>query len=249
MVLTLLKLNLIYLILCINYGELNSKSINGHQTKDSGLYDNASDVSTFNNNEFYNFNSQYKLLSTDGHLEQSIMPAEVIEGTTPITNKKDFNSSLEDAEENALNINDMESLLLNFNNDDGNTCLLDDIKTAIRWWSYPNGTLRASELNIIPITPHVDLSHRNISQDLELYDFVESLDNLEIVAFSAAHNSLSTVPKHTLKLLGTSLKYLTLAGNKFVAETQAEEQDDLKDLLNNGNVVIKNFCFYYNSKS
>lgn len=44
-------------------------------------------------------------------------------------------------------------------------------------------------------------------------------DNNQLVAFSAAYNNLTTVPRKTLKLIGKSLKYLTLSGNQFIAYT------------------------------
>lgn len=39
---------------------------------------------------------------------------------------------------------DLNSLFVKYGTDDGNTCLLDNIKQEILWWTFPNGTLKTT---------------------------------------------------------------------------------------------------------
>lgn len=39
---------------------------------------------------------------------------------------------------------DMNSAFVKYSTDDGNTCLLDNIKQDILWWAFPNGTLKTT---------------------------------------------------------------------------------------------------------
>lgn len=39
---------------------------------------------------------------------------------------------------------DLNSLFVKYGTDDGNTCLLDNIKQEILWWTFRNGTLKAT---------------------------------------------------------------------------------------------------------
>lgn len=51
-------------------------------------------------------------------------------------------SSSEDDDDISKEKTDLKSLMLKYESDDGNSCLLDMIKDEVIWWIFPNGTLK-----------------------------------------------------------------------------------------------------------
>ncbi|EDW18728.2 toll-like receptor 13 isoform X2 [Drosophila mojavensis] len=114
---------------------------------------------------------------------------------------------------------DMNSAFVKYSTDDGNTCLLDNIKQDILWWAFPNGTLKTTSAKYAT-NMHLDLSYGNISDDEELLNktrFAHRYRLQKVEVFSAAYNSLNAVPFQTLNTMSKSLKYLSLQGNQFAA--------------------------------
>ncbi|XP_068143300.1 LOW QUALITY PROTEIN: toll-like receptor 13 [Drosophila tropicalis] len=113
---------------------------------------------------------------------------------------------------------DLKSILLKYDTDDGNSCLLDLIKDEILWWTYPNGSLKEVNLKYSK-NLYLDMSHGNLGEDVDLLQQTELqfrfLGFRKVEIFSAAFNQLSSVPYDTLAQLTKSLKYLSLRGNAF----------------------------------
>ncbi|XP_034105905.1 toll-like receptor 4 isoform X2 [Drosophila albomicans] len=132
-----------------------------------------------------------------------------------------------DNTDNPLGETNLKSLFVKYDTDDGNTCLLDSIKQDILWWVYPNGTLRTTNARF-STHRYLDLSHGNISKDLDLLfksKFGGRLNFSKVQAFSAAYNNLNAAPYITLSSMKGSLKYLSLQGNQFSAiNADAEEE-------------------------
>ncbi|XP_060656219.1 toll-like receptor 4 isoform X2 [Drosophila nasuta] len=132
-----------------------------------------------------------------------------------------------DNTDNPLGETNLKSLFVKYDTDDGNTCLLDRIKQDILWWVYPNGTLRTTNARF-STHRYLDLSHGNISRDLDLLfksKFGGRLNFSKVQAFSAAYNNLNAAPYITLSSMKGSLKYLSLQGNQFSAiNADAEEE-------------------------
>ncbi|XP_075161469.1 toll-like receptor 9 isoform X2 [Haematobia irritans] len=126
-----------------------------------------------------------------------------------------------------LNNVDFEPLLQKLDTDNGYTCLLDDIKTALLWWSFPNGTLRNFHWKFTPVHNYLDLSYRHYSSDEALYNRTRLFCVNNIVVFSAAHNNLTSAPRRTLESVADSLMYLTLTGNKFNSHSSDVQKDGI----------------------
>ncbi|XP_023037137.1 toll-like receptor 13 isoform X1 [Drosophila willistoni] len=113
---------------------------------------------------------------------------------------------------------DLKSILLKYDTDDGNSCLLDLIKDEILWWTYPNGSLKEVNLKYSK-NLYLDMSHGNLGEDVDLLQQTELqfrfLGFRKVEIFSAAFNQLSSVPYDTLGTIRKSLKYLSLRGNAF----------------------------------
>jgi len=73
----------------------------------------------------------------EAYTEFSIQDGLIIEPDSATT-------SSEEAEEVSKERTDLKSLMLKYESDDGNSCLLDLIKDEVIWWQFPNGTLRDS---------------------------------------------------------------------------------------------------------
>lgn len=86
-------------------------------------------VETFRVNE----SAKMTPLQLGSHLGKSLNTAK--ESLSQDTN--DEESSTDSIEEKNL-----ESLFVKYGTDDGNTCLLDNVKQEILWWTFPNGTLK-----------------------------------------------------------------------------------------------------------
>lgn len=170
----LYRLGITFLIVSLN-SVLEAKSVIGPlRNNNRNEYDKADGVVKLHKNEFYDFNDQYERFLTDGSPEKSVHPIESIESTSPYTRERFLNEtnmldkSLEavilskaltselvdntpDTDINLLNSEnstELDRLLVKLDGDDGNSCLLDNIKSALLWWTFPNGTLRVSNLNI-----------------------------------------------------------------------------------------------------
>ncbi|XP_030571096.1 toll-like receptor 13 isoform X3 [Drosophila novamexicana] len=149
-------------------------------------------------------------LQLGSHLGKSLNTAK--ESLSQDTN--DEESSTDSIEEKNL-----ESLFVKYGTDDGNTCLLDNVKQEILWWTFPNGTLKPPNSKHLS-NMHLDLSYGNISEDEDLLNktkFARRYSFKKVEAFSAAHNRLNKVPFQTLSTMTGSLKYLSLQGNQFAA--------------------------------
>ncbi|XP_034105904.1 toll-like receptor 6 isoform X1 [Drosophila albomicans] len=163
-----------------------------------------------------------------------------------------------DNTDNPLGETNLKSLFVKYDTDDGNTCLLDSIKQDILWWVYPNGTLRTTNARF-STHRYLDLSHGNISKDLDLLfksKFGGRLNFSKVQAFSAAYNNLNAAPYITLSSMKGSLKYLSLQGNQFSAinadaeaierflqDTQIKPNNEMhnkcrEELLANGNIDL-----------
>ncbi|KAH8274564.1 hypothetical protein KR044_012620, partial [Drosophila immigrans] len=134
---------------------------------------------------------------------------------------------------------DLKSLFVRYDTDDGNTCLLDTIKQDVLWWIFPNGTLKTTNARF-STHKYLDLSHGNISEDLELLyktKFGGRFSFSRVQAFSAAYNNLNSAPYRTLCSMKGSLKYLSLQGNQFAAINADAEAIDrfLQDTQNKPN--------------
>ncbi|KAH8410747.1 hypothetical protein KR222_003945, partial [Zaprionus bogoriensis] len=120
---------------------------------------------------------------------------------------------------------DLESLFVKYDTDDGNTCLLDFIKQDVLWWTHSNGTLQTATTRY-STSRYLDLSHGNVSEDLELLHMAKYARVLfypKVQTFSAAYNKLTTAPYFTLSSMSDSLKYLSLQGNLFAALSHDSE--------------------------
>ncbi|XP_061396248.1 toll-like receptor 2 [Musca vetustissima] len=110
---------------------------------------------------------------------------------------------------------DFDPLISKLNRDYGHTCLLDDFKNTLLWWTFPNGTLKNKHLMLKSKIAFMDLSHQHTFKDEELLRKLRIHGGDDFVVFSAAHNNLSYVPYDTLSSMSLSLKCLTLCGNNF----------------------------------
>ncbi|KAH8370372.1 hypothetical protein KR093_003179 [Drosophila rubida] len=157
-----------------------------------------------------------------------------------------------DNTENPLGGTDLKSLFVKYDKSDGNTCLLDSIKQDILWWTFPNGTLKMTNARFSP-NRYLDLSHGNISEDLDLLyktKFGGRFSFSRVQAFSAAYNNLISAPYHTLYSMRSSLKYLSLQGNQFAvinADAEAIERF-LQDTNNTPNNDTYTKCLDLASK-
>ncbi|XP_030571094.1 toll-like receptor 13 isoform X1 [Drosophila novamexicana] len=159
-------------------------------------------------------------LQLGSHLGKSLNTAK--ESLSQDTN--DEESSTDSIEEKNL-----ESLFVKYGTDDGNTCLLDNVKQEILWWTFPNGTLKPPNSKHLS-NMHLDLSYGNISEDEDLLNktkFARRYSFKKVEAFSAAHNRLNKVPFQTLSTMTGSLKYLSLQGNQFAALNHDPEEESI----------------------
>ncbi|XP_036670585.3 toll-like receptor 2 type-2 isoform X2 [Drosophila suzukii] len=126
-------------------------------------------------------------------------------------------ASNEESDEDSKERADLKNLMLGYESDNGNSCLLDMIKDEVIWWLYPNGTLKESTKKLAS-SMYLDLSHGNLKEDSDLLREAKSARKFfrcRIEVFSAAFNTLSTAPYKTLYSMKESLKFLSLRGNKF----------------------------------
>ncbi|XP_016956224.1 toll-like receptor 2 type-2 [Drosophila biarmipes] len=126
-------------------------------------------------------------------------------------------TSNEESDEDSKERADLKNLMLEYEADDGNSCLLDMIKDEVIWWLYPNGTLKETTQKLAN-TMFLDLSHGNLKEDSELYREVKSSRKFirwRIEVFSAAFNALRSAPFKTLYSMRDSLRFLSLRGNNF----------------------------------
>nr|XP_036670585.1 toll-like receptor 2 type-2 isoform X2 [Drosophila suzukii] len=126
-------------------------------------------------------------------------------------------ASNEESDEDSKERADLKNLMLGYESDNGNSCLLDMIKDKVIWWLYPNGTLKESTKKLAS-SMYLDLSHGNLKEDSDLLREAKSARKFfrcRIEVFSAAFNTLSTAPYKTLYSMKESLKFLSLRGNKF----------------------------------
>ncbi|XP_064541107.1 toll-like receptor 13 isoform X2 [Drosophila montana] len=125
----------------------------------------------------------------------------------------------DDSSTDSIENKNLESLFVKYGTDDGNACLLDNVKQEILWWTFPNGTLKPPNAKHLT-NMHLDLSYGNISEDEDLLNktkFARRFSFKKVEAFSAAYNKLNKVPFQTLSTMTGSLKYLSLQGNQFTA--------------------------------
>ncbi|XP_043647623.1 toll-like receptor 6 [Drosophila teissieri] len=143
--------------------------------------------------------------------EFSIQDGLIIEPDSATTSSKE-------AEEFSKERTDLKSLMLKYESDDGNSCLLDMIKDEVIWWLFPNGTLKENNNKQYGHKMHLDLSHGNINEDSDLLREAK-LGRKFIIwrteVFSAAFNTLTAAPFRTLYSMKDSLKLLSLRGNNF----------------------------------
>ncbi|XP_017957019.1 toll-like receptor 13 isoform X1 [Drosophila navojoa] len=174
-------------------------------------------------------------------LHWNISAAEVVP-ETPVQSSlhlsENLNTSFESAHQNtegpetntdSTEETDLSSLFVKYGTDDGNTCLLDNIKQEILWWTFPNGTLRTTSAKYAT-NMHLDLSYGNISDDEELLNktrFAHRYRLQKVEVFSAAYNTLTAVPFQTLNTMSKSLKYLSLQGNQFAALKHDVEEESI----------------------
>ncbi|EDW44203.1 GM22226 [Drosophila sechellia] len=126
-------------------------------------------------------------------------------------------TSSEEAEEVSKERTDLKSLMLKYESDDGNSCLLDMIKDEVIWWLFPNGTLKESTKKYAH-KMYLDLSHGNLKDDTDLFREAKLSSKVTIwrtEVFSAAFNTLTAAPFRTLYSMRESLKLLSLRGNNF----------------------------------
>ncbi|KMZ00761.1 toll-like receptor 13 [Drosophila simulans] len=126
-------------------------------------------------------------------------------------------TSSEEAEEVSKERTDLKSLMLKYESDDGNSCLLDMIKDEVIWWLFPNGTLKESTKKYAH-KMYLDLSHGNLKDDTDLFREAKLSRKVTIwrtEVFSAAFNTLTAAPFRTLYSMRESLKLLSLRGNNF----------------------------------
>ncbi|XP_052848623.1 LOW QUALITY PROTEIN: toll-like receptor 13 [Drosophila gunungcola] len=123
----------------------------------------------------------------------------------------------EESDEASKEKTDIKSLIMKYESDDGNRCLLDMIKDEVIWWLYPNGTLKEGTQKFA-YKMYLDLSHGNLKEDSELLrrtKLERRFIRWRIEVFSAAFNTLSAAPFNTLDSMRDSLKFLSLRGNNF----------------------------------
>ncbi|EDV52498.1 toll-like receptor 13 isoform X1 [Drosophila erecta] len=123
----------------------------------------------------------------------------------------------EEAEEASKERTDLKSLMLKYESDDGNSCLLDMIKDEVIWWLFPNGTLKEGTTQHAH-KMYLDLSHGNINEDSDLLREAKLTRKFmfwRTEVFSAAFNMLTAAPFGTLYSMRESLKLLSLRGNNF----------------------------------
>uniref|UniRef100_A0A6P4E9A4 Toll-like receptor 13 isoform X2 n=1 Tax=Drosophila rhopaloa TaxID=1041015 RepID=A0A6P4E9A4_DRORH len=126
-------------------------------------------------------------------------------------------TSSEESDEDIKERTDLKSLIMKYESDDGNRCLLDMIKDEVIWWLYPNGTLKEGTQKFA-YKMYLDLSHGNLKDDSELLretKLARKFIRWRIEVFSAAFNTLSAAPFNTLHSMKDSLKFLSLRGNNF----------------------------------
>ncbi|XP_017121428.1 toll-like receptor 13 isoform X2 [Drosophila elegans] len=126
-------------------------------------------------------------------------------------------TSSEESDEASKERTDIKSLIMKYESDDGNRCLLDMIKDDVIWWLYPNGTLKEGTKKFAN-KMYLDLSHGNLKEDSELLrrtKLERRFIRWRIEVFSAAFNTLSAAPFNTLDSMRDSLKFLSLRGNNF----------------------------------
>ncbi|XP_017864395.1 PREDICTED: toll-like receptor 13 [Drosophila arizonae] len=173
--------------------------------------------------------------------ESSFQDAEVVP-ETPLQSSlhlsENLNKPFENAHQNtegpetntdSTEDTDLNSAFVKYGTDDGNTCLLDNIKQDILWWAFPNGTLKTTSAKYAT-NMHLDLSFGNISDDEELLNktrFAHRYRLQKVEVFSAAYNSLNAVPFQTLNTMSKSLKYLSLQGNQFAALNHDVEEQSI----------------------
>nr|NP_001246845.1 Toll-9, isoform B [Drosophila melanogaster]AFH04516.1 Toll-9, isoform B [Drosophila melanogaster] len=146
----------------------------------------------------------------EAYTEFSIQDGLIIEPDSATT-------SSEEAEEVSKERTDLKSLMLKYESDDGNSCLLDLIKDEVIWWQFPNGTLRDSTKKYAHKL-YLDLSHGNLKDDSDLFREAKLSRKVTIwrtEVFSAAFNTLTAAPFRTLYSMRESLKLLSLRGNNF----------------------------------
>ncbi|KAH8379458.1 hypothetical protein KR009_005100 [Drosophila setifemur] len=124
-------------------------------------------------------------------------------------------TSSEESDEFKKEETDLKSLMLQYQSDDGNSCLLDMIKDEVLWWIFSNGTLKLGSQTFAKQV-YLDLSHSNLSEDTTLlYETELARKFWKIEVFSAAFNVLNAAPFQTLNSMRGSLKFLSLRGNNF----------------------------------
>ncbi|XP_064541108.1 toll-like receptor 13 isoform X3 [Drosophila montana] len=135
----------------------------------------------------------------------------------------------DDSSTDSIENKNLESLFVKYGTDDGNACLLDNVKQEILWWTFPNGTLKPPNAKHLT-NMHLDLSYGNISEDEDLLNktkFARRFSFKKVEAFSAAYNKLNKVPFQTLSTMTGSLKYLSLQGNQFTALNHDAEEESI----------------------
>ncbi|EDW95187.1 toll-like receptor 13 [Drosophila yakuba] len=190
--------------------------------------------------------------------EYSIQDGLIIEPDSATT-------SSEEAEEFSQERTDLKSLMLKYESDDGNSCLLDMIKDEVIWWLFPNGTLKEGTKKYAN-KMYLDLSHGNINEDTDLLREAKLARKFVIwrtEVFSAAFNTLTAAPFRTLYSMRDSLKLLSLRGNnfaelipdaeafaRFVNESRLEASNNVPHhcdllLLHNTTDLYDRECFLY----
>ncbi|XP_058976728.1 toll-like receptor 3 [Musca domestica] len=125
---------------------------------------------------------------------------------------------VENPPETNLNIlYNFEPLISKLNHDYSYTCLLDEFKNTLLWWTFPNGTLKNKSYMLASAIKYLDLSHQQTFSDEELLKKIGTfgVPDVHVSVFSAAHNNLSHVPYNALTVMSLDLKFLTLSGNNF----------------------------------
>ncbi|EDV97371.1 toll-like receptor 13 isoform X2 [Drosophila grimshawi] len=198
-----LKIILIVLILQLHIRQSRLKVLKGDNIEKSSIYESANDT------------PQLRTF----HLADTLSPAFA-------------NPSLDtDAENNQYDINDtdLKSIFVKYDTDDGNTCILDNLKQQILSWSYPNGTLR-TPISKYMNKKYLDISYANISEDMELLNVITAARKFsfqKVEVFSAAYNNLNSAPFQTLLSMRGSLKYLSLQGNQFAALNHDVDEESI----------------------
>lgn len=169
----------------------------------------------------------------NGPIHKEHSPPPVIDETFDNPYEKNLNIV------NNVNNIDFDSLISKVDTNYENSCLLDNFKIALLWWTFPNGTLRnipkkySSKIvfHLVSTRSHfrffclatihfLDMSFQRMTTDDALYTEIHNTEVKDIIVFSAAHNNLTRVPYRTLEFLADSLKYLTLSGNNFNVNTR-----------------------------